>query len=107
MGLDAQVIAIGPFSQEALPALEYPATFYSDLPAGATVVSNVFIARTSEASHQLAQAFGVGAMDLGKHVLNPEAADQSLLRDVFGAENVEQFQLLAKCAFTFYYLPNG
>jgi hypothetical protein len=107
MGLDAQVIAFGPFSPEVASALEYGENFYAGVESGATVVTNVFIAGTSDTSHKLAAAFGVGAMDLGKHKLDPGNADISKLIDVFGEGNVAQFQCLAHNGFSFLYLPNA
>jgi hypothetical protein len=107
MGLGAQVIAVGPFSPNVLPALEYGPEFYAAVVPGTTVVSNVFLAGTSEASHQLAAAFGVGAMDLGKHELLPECANYELLVEVFGEQALQQFVLLARSGFRFFYLPNA
>ena len=71
MGLDAEVIAIGAFSQEVLGAMEYGPDFYASVEEGEIVLVHIFLACTSDASHALAKAFGVGAMDLGKHHLNP------------------------------------
>lgn len=107
MGLDAQVIAIGPFSTEVASALEYGENFYTGVMPGATIVTNVFIAGTSDESHKLAAAFGVGAMDLGRHKLEPGNADILKLIDVFGKSNVAQFQCLARNGFSFFYLPNA
>jgi hypothetical protein len=107
MGLDAQVIAVGPFSQAVVPAMEYPAEYYTGVIAGATVVTNVFGACTSEISHKLAHEFGVGAMELGNHVLYPDKANHTLLLELFGEEDVDRFLLLARCGFAFYYLPNA
>lgn len=107
MSLDAQVVAIGPFSSDVASALEYGENFYAGVELGATVVTNVFIAGTSDASHMLASAFGVGAMDLGRHKLDPWRADISKLIDVFGQSNVMQFQCLARNGFSFFYLPNA
>lgn len=107
MGLDAQVIAIGTFSRSIVSALEYPPEFYSNVNEGDIIVVNVFIAPTSDISHRLAQAFSVGAFDLGQHHLKPEVADLELLADLFGAEDTEQFVALRQAQFHFYYLPNG
>jgi hypothetical protein len=107
MGLDAQVIAVGDFSDTVLPALEYKSDFYADVPLGATVVTNVFVAVGSSSSHSLAAAFSVGALDLGKHALNADIANLSALADLFGEPNVAQFQLLRSHGFKFYYLPNA
>lgn len=107
MGLDAQVIAVGPFSKDVAPALEYPETFYKNVRDGETVITNVFVAPTSLISHGLAESFGVHAMDLGKHHLSPERADIARLIELFDAVNVERFQRLMRHGFQFYFLPNG
>jgi hypothetical protein len=107
MGLDAQVIAVGQFSEDVARALEYGPAYYAGVSPGTTVVTNVFVAGDSATSHALAAAFGVGAMDLGRHALQPKAADSASLTSVFGEDNVAQFQLLAEHGFAFYYLPNA
>jgi hypothetical protein len=107
MGLDAQIIAIGPFSRKVVKALEYPEADYAQVKEGATVVSNVFLAMTSEESHKLAACFGVGAMDLGRHELNSHVADEKKLAEVFDEENVRDFLVLRENGFKFYFLPNA
>jgi hypothetical protein len=107
MGLDAQVIAIGQFSPNLAWALEYDESYYANVPIGATVVTNVFIACTSEQSGKLANAFGVGAMELGKHVLNPDIANINELKEVFGDEDVMQYKCLVQHEFSFFYLSNA
>lgn len=107
MGLDAQVIAIGPYSSEVASSLEYEESFYVGVVPGTVVVTNVFLACTSEDSHKLASAFGVGAMELGKHQLNPETANVAELANVFGESNVAEFQCLVRNGFSFFYLPNA
>jgi hypothetical protein len=107
MGLDAQVIAVGPYSSALASALEYPTEYYANVRDGDTVTTCVFEALTSEQSHKLAEAFGVGAMDLGKHHLSPGIADLAALRAVFEDEPVENFLLLFQHGFDFYYRPNA
>ena len=107
MGLDAQIIAVGPFSRQIVPALEYPEPDYARVKDGATVVSNVFLAMTSEESHKLAACFGVGAMDLGRHELNPHVADLRALTEISDEENVNSFLALRDHGFKFYFLPNA
>ncbi len=41
MGLDAQVIAVGDFSDTVLPALEYKSDLYTEVPLGATVIKYI------------------------------------------------------------------
>lgn len=107
MGLDAQVIAIGPFSPEIAGSLEYGAQRYADVPNGATVVTTIFLAPTSGDSHDLAAAFGVGAFEMGKHHLDAYKADLARLRDVSSEREVTHFLNLREHGFQFYYLPNG
>jgi hypothetical protein len=107
MGLDAQVIAIGPFSEELLPAMEYGPRFYADVAAGQTIVVNVFVASASPSLRELALAFGVGPMELGKHHLDPNAADLQQLKTLFDEKKVNKFLLLKARGFEFYYLPNA
>ncbi|NHZ63725.1 hypothetical protein [Massilia genomosp. 1] len=107
MGLDAEVIAIGAFSQDVIGALEYHPDYYASVGEGEIVFVHVFLAFTSDASHALAKAFGVGAMDLGKHHLNPHAARINDLIELFGVDDVEQFIVLRDNGFNFYFAPNA
>jgi hypothetical protein len=88
-GLDAQVIAIGPFSHSVLPSMEYPANYYAEVAAGQIVVTNVFVVTTSSASHELASAFGVGAMELGRHHLDAQCVNIEKLKSLVG--DVDKF----------------
>lgn len=107
MGFDAEVIAIGAFSQEVLGAMEYHPDYYANVGEGEIVLVHVFLAFTSVASHALAKAFGVGAMELGKHNLNPHSACIGDLIEQFGEGDVEKFLLLREKRFDFYYAPNA
>ena len=107
MGLDAQVIAVGHFSQAVLPALEYAPDLYATVPHGTTVITNVFIGATSEGSRSLASAFNVGALELGRHVLDADIADLDALSALFGDSDVARFERLRAHGFVFYYLPNA
>jgi hypothetical protein len=91
MGLDAQVIAIGPFSTDIASALEYGEQRYAAVPIGATVVSTVFLAATTDESVALAAAFGVGAFEMGKHKLDPKNADLGALVAQFGEADASKF----------------
>lgn len=107
MGLDAEVIAIGPYSHRVTSALEYGPEFYASVQEGETVIVHVFLACTSAASHELANAFGVDAMELGKHHLDAKAADIDKLIELFGEVDVAQFKTLRDNGFNFYYAPNA
>jgi hypothetical protein len=107
MGLDAEVIAIGQFSRSIISAMEYAPDLYASVPEGAKVIVHVFLACTSSASRELANAFGVDAMELGKHHLDPSAADIGKLTELFGERDVTQFKILRESSFDFYYAPNA
>jgi hypothetical protein len=101
------VIAIGLFSKSVDTALAYPAEYYANVKEGSKVITCVFEALTSEQSHKLAEAFGVGSMELGSHHLSAAKANLELLVELFDEENVREFELLVLHGFDFYYLPNA
>lgn len=107
MGMSAQVIAIGPFAAEIAACLEYGEHAYADVQPGTIVISNVFGEFTTTGSRALAAAFGVGALEMGRHVLDPAAANIAQLTEQCGEEEVDNFQRLARAGFRFYYLPNA
>lgn len=107
MGLDAQVIAIGPFAADIASALEYGGKQYEGVPAGATVISTVFLAATTDESVALAAAFGVGAFEMGRHKLDPSSANIDALLAQFGEADADNFRRLASRGFEFFYMPNG
>ena len=107
MGLDAQVIGIGPFSPDIAESLEYGAQRYAEVEPGATVVTTVFLAATSGESHDLAEAFGVGAFEMGKHHLDAQKVSIEKLRSLGDERGIADFLNLRDHGFQFYYLPNG
>jgi hypothetical protein len=107
MGCDAEIIAIGPFSKRIIPALGYPEEQYRGVADGATVIACVFDAFGSTESEKLAQCFGVGRWDLGRHVLDASRADLDTLRRDFDERGTEHFLTLREADFQFYYMPNG
>src|SRR4051794_30521374 len=107
MGCDAEIIAIGPFSKGLIPALCYMEEQYRGVAEGATVITSVFDTFGSTQSEQLAQCFGVGRWDLGRHFLDPSRADLDTLRRDFDEGRTEHFLTLREAGFQFYYMPNG
>jgi hypothetical protein len=107
MGCDAEIIAIGPFSKRLVPALGYQEEQYRGVAEGATVITCVFGAFGSTESEKLAQCFGVGRWDLGRHVLDAARVDLATLRRDFDEHGTEDFLALREAGFQFYYMPNG
>ena len=107
MGCDAAIIAIGPFAKRIVHALGYPEEQYRGLTDGTTVIAFVFGASGTTESEKLAQCFGVGRWDLGRHVLDASAAELSKLRSDFDDQSTDNFVALRDAGFKFYYMPNG
>jgi hypothetical protein len=107
MGCDAEIVAIGRFAKSLIPALGYPEEQYREVADGATVITSVFEAFGSTESEKLAQCFGVGRWDLGRHVLDASRADLVTLRRDFDEGSTEHFLTLREAGFQFYYMPNG
>jgi hypothetical protein len=107
MGLDAQVIGIGPFSQDVAESLEYGAQRYAEVEPGATVVTTVFLAATSSESYDLAEAFGVGAFEMGKHHLDAQRVSIEKLRSLCDEREISDFLNLREHGFECYYMPNA
>ncbi|MBX9677500.1 MAG: hypothetical protein K2X38_01970 [Gemmataceae bacterium] len=107
MGMDAEVIAIGPFSEAATAFLTYPADNYSAARPGTTIVDKVFCVESGSTSEscELARLVGVEAWDFNTHELDPSKADLAGLAERF--DGVARFVGLAAAGFRFYYLPNG
>ena len=107
MGMDAEVIAIGPYSHVIADRLAYPATYYEQCHTrdGTTVIVKVFLADTSEQSRALAAAFGATAWDFNTHELDASKVDMEALAVEFSG--LDRFVALRRAGFKFYYLPNG
>ena len=107
MGLNAQVFAVGRFSRRLIPFLEYPADMYAQVPEGATIVNHIVTCSSSDESYKLAEAFGVGVLELHRHVLDAKLADLEILRSLWEPRWVEAFCQLRDAGFQFYYLPRA
>ena len=112
MGMDAELLAIGPFSKDIVDALEYPNCYYASTPKGATIVTTVANCCTTDGSEKLAQALGIHPMCFEEHCgIQPDLnkVDLELFAEAVegGMEDVADFLKLAANGFKFYYMPNG
>ena len=105
MGMNAEVIAIGPYSDAVADHLAYPREDYAKTLPGTTVLVKVFEGVTSDQSRTLASCFGAAAWDFNTHELDPAKADLEALTGEF--DGVESFLALRAAGFRFYYMPNG
>ena len=114
MGMEAELYAIGPYSKDVAPFLDYPASFYEDTPEGAVIITTVASCVSSVGSNGLAEALGIQPWAFEQHcdVLSHtrlEDVDLSLFAASAegGTTPVESFLKLALAGFKFYYRPNG
>jgi len=109
VGLDAELIAIGPFSRKLddLQLLDYATHYYDKVAPGAPIITRLLQCNTSDQSRYLAGCFGFDALDFSRHHVDPMAADIDRLRREFDEYEVDRFLKLRELGFQFYYVPNG
>lgn len=111
MGMSAEIVAIGPFSEELVPILQHAAHRYEGTRAGTPVVTLIVSGVGSTSSRELAAACGIGPWDFGQHALDPAKIDI----DKFGAaaqslgayKAVTALRELVAAGFELFFLPNG
>lgn len=112
MSMDADVIGIGPFSQDIIDLLDYPAEYYDNVKHGAIIVVTVFRAPSTESSYLLASALGVDAWDFNTHKIDPKNVKMQELEEFVGGatthslEDVTRFIKFVGKGFTFFYCLN-
>jgi len=99
MGMTAEVIAIGPFSESVADHLQYPREQYIGTATGTIVVSKVIEAHTSESSVRLAGCLGASPWDFNTHPLDSTRADVEKLSAEF--DGIENFVALRTAGFRF------
>jgi hypothetical protein len=124
MGMDADVIGIGPLTQEILRTggLDYDDEKYKDLPVGTIITCSFFRCVTTGMSRELADAFGIGdPFDFGIHELSKTkrpfllshsdwlavqviAENEQTIKDA--AKEIECFQACWRAGWTLLYRPN-
>lgn len=106
MGLDAEIIAIGPYNKSISNHLLYPPEYYNDVADGETVITKLCLCESTFRSGELADALGLDTWNLGEHVIDIRAIEWSSLQNLF-PDDIEHFKELALNGFIFYYTPNG
>lgn len=108
MSMEAEVVAIGPFSPNIAGFMEYPQRHYQDTREGVPVLRILFhVYNGTNVSMELARCLGVLAWDFNTHHLNASAVDIDKLRQMFDADEVDAFIALRDAGFQFYFMPNG
>lgn len=117
MGMDATLIAIGPYEARLVEHLDYGPWDYKDVKEGQAVVVTLVTCRTDEASRALAAALGTEPMKLGDHVFTGLTREQhrGLMRFALKGEGaraaecyLEAIDAIARNRkWTFIYQPNA
>ena len=112
MGLDAEVIVIGPCGVlRSCMVLDYPDDYYDDIPVGALVLGTVAYADTTYESQELARICGVEPWDLGNHQVKKliEPNDpESFIGSQFASVVYTKLNVLLKSDnVQVWYRPNG
>ena len=117
MGAEAELMAIGSFDDDLVEHLDYGPWDYKDVKPGQRVVTTLVLCRTTDASKALAEALGVGYMELGRHVFDGLTPVQfrALMRFALVGEGkvaadcrVEAIDVLSRRGgWTFVYRPNA
>ena len=113
MGMDADLLAIGPFSPDIAGMLDYSAECYEGVKPGTKVVTTLFSCVTSDESNELAEALGIAPWDFGAHEIDIKNVNAKALTEFAEstAENelkdVQIFVTLASKGFIFFFRPNG
>jgi hypothetical protein len=113
MGMDADIIGIGPYSDSIAHLLSYSPAFYMDTKEGAEIITTVYLAETTASSHALAQAVGVEPWDFNTHKIDVvnihtvELVEFLSHSSMYMEEDAGRIFELAKKGFTFFYRPNG
>lgn len=72
MSTTAHVMAMGPYSQEIAPCLEYPPEYYRDCKDGTIVFADLFCTVTRDQAMTLAGYVGAEPFNFNTHLLSPE-----------------------------------
>lgn len=114
MGMYAEILAIGPFSQDIIKYLEYPADFYKNTKKGVPIVIHLFgIAEGSSISREFASYLGVSdPWDFNEHKLDYGNFNIEGLREFVEiydeySNDLDALIEFSKHGFEFYFLPNG
>jgi hypothetical protein len=110
MGLNAELIAIGPYRKSVSENLEYPPEYYENIPEGTPIITLVCCCVTSDSSKALAHALGAEAWSLGEHCelrLSIDKLDQVEAAEAMSSKDMADLVALSKAGFKFYYRPCG
>ncbi|MEG3998075.1 hypothetical protein, partial [Microcoleus sp. SVA1B1] len=114
MGMSAELIAIGPYSEEISEFLDYRAKYYSKIQPGAIVTRRLFgIVEGSTLSREFAALIGISdPWDFNQHKVLLSRLDNEGLRrfsEIYSdyAQDYKAFEALRYAGFEFHFRPEG
>lgn len=110
MGMDAKVMAIGPYRKALADHMYYAAERYANTQEGTPVIQFLFQCYNTDGSVMLAECFNIAPWDFNQHKLDPYQVDIERLQALCVEEcedDCESFRVLRDAGFEFYYLPEG
>ena len=112
MGMDADLMVIGPFHPTLAAHLAYRSDHYINVPDGTLVTTELFSCQTTNLSEELAEAVGAKPWDFRTHHVNNNPINWQALRDLSprlftDGDHVQALQLFLRHGFTILYRPNG
>ena len=114
MGMSAELIAIGPYSEEISEFLDYRGNFYSKTQPGAIVTRRLFgIVQGSTLSREFAALLGISdPWDFNQHKVLLSRLDSEGLKRFFEiysdhAQDYKAFEALRCAGFEFHFRPEG
>lgn len=118
MGMEASVLAIGPFSADVADCMDYPAEYYKTTRPGMTVVTELFGHWWgSGMSTDFAKRLGISdAWDFNQHKIDPAKIDVDGLKALFpewgetGSDclvDLDKMLKLSSHGFQLFFRPNG
>lgn len=114
MGMDAYVMAIGPYKEKLVRFLDYPKDSYGMITEGAMVTATFFPCNTNDLSESLARALSIKPWYFDQHwIRSLDNVDWKALYDLekFSAEwdleHIDGLRTLFANGFILMFMPNG
>ena len=116
MGMYAEILAIGPFSEKLAAHLAFPSDYYNGTRDGTPVIVELFGMCGTSASREFALHLGIDeAWDFNQHAIDPQKINFKGLAEQFRlradgdklAADLQSLQVLIANGFKLIFMPNG
>ena len=114
MGMNAEIIAIGPFSQSVVDVLDYGSEYFKNTKSGSIITVRLFGMSGSSSSREFAKMLGISdPWDFNSHKIKSENINFEELKKFINElhedynEEFERFLILMENGFEFHFRPEG